>query len=87
MHVTEDRVRELDGLRAAAVLFVVAWHYIGMQGTSGDGLWSVVTFGRGGFSLCLAILSRAYCCGIEILRISFQYSMGGGVFAFFRSTG
>jgi len=51
MHVTEDRVRELDGLRAAAVLFVVAWHYIGMQGTSGDGLWSVVTFGRGGVDL------------------------------------
>ena len=27
-----ERVKELDGLRALAILLVVAWHYIGIVG-------------------------------------------------------
>src|SRR5260370_8850426 len=45
------RIRELDGLRGAAILLVVVWHYLGI----GDGPFSVpfraFVFGRTGVDL------------------------------------
>lgn len=49
-HRTE-RVRELDGLRALAILLVVAWHYIGIVGGPESTLWRIFVFGRGGVDL------------------------------------
>jgi peptidoglycan/LPS O-acetylase OafA/YrhL len=31
-----ERVKELDGLRALAILLVVAWHYLGVGDGSGS---------------------------------------------------
>jgi peptidoglycan/LPS O-acetylase OafA/YrhL len=46
-----ERVKELDGLRALAILLVVAWHYIGIAGGPESGLWRVFIFGRTGVDL------------------------------------
>jgi peptidoglycan/LPS O-acetylase OafA/YrhL len=46
-----ERVKELDGLRALAILLVVAWHYIGIVGGPGSSLWRVFIFGRTGVDL------------------------------------
>ena len=47
------RIREIDGLRAIAILSVVAWHYIGASSDAGSGslLWRVTIFGRSGVDL------------------------------------
>ena len=47
------RIREIDGLRAIAILFVVAWHYIGASADAGSSslLWRVTIFGRSGVDL------------------------------------
>src|SRR5882757_9635973 len=46
-----ERVKELDGLRALAILLVVAWHYIGIVGGPESVLWRVFVFGRTGVDL------------------------------------
>ncbi len=46
-----QRIKELDGLRALAILFVVAWHYIGIVGGPDSALWRIFVFGRGGVDL------------------------------------
>src|SRR6185369_10089843 len=47
------RIREIDGLRAIAILSVVAWHYIGASADAGSSslLWRVTIFGRSGVDL------------------------------------
>ena len=47
------RIREIDGLRAIAILSVVAWHYIGASADAGSAslLWRVTIFGRSGVDL------------------------------------
>jgi peptidoglycan/LPS O-acetylase OafA/YrhL len=58
-----ERVRELDGLRALAILLVVAWHYLGV----GDGLtsvpWRIFIAGRTGVDLFF-VLSGYLITGI-----------------------
>jgi len=49
------RIPELDGLRATAILLVVAWHYLGMRGGIGSLGWQVLAFGRGGVDLFFAL--------------------------------
>jgi peptidoglycan/LPS O-acetylase OafA/YrhL len=44
-----ERIRELDGLRAIAILLVVAWHYLGTSGS--PWLWRTFIFGRIGVDL------------------------------------
>lgn len=46
-----ERVKELDGLRALAILLVVAWHYLGIVGGPDSTLWRVFIFGRTGVDL------------------------------------
>ena len=46
-----QRVEELDGLRALAILLVVAWHYIGIVGGPESTMWRVFIFGRAGVDL------------------------------------
>jgi peptidoglycan/LPS O-acetylase OafA/YrhL len=46
-----ERVKELDGLRALAILLVVAWHYIGIVGGPESTLWRIFVFGRSGVDL------------------------------------
>lgn len=45
------RVAELDGLRAIAILMVVAWHYLGIPGGQGSAAWSTFIAGRTGVDL------------------------------------
>ncbi len=47
------RIREIDGLRAIAILFVVTWHYIGASADAGPAslLWRATIFGRSGVDL------------------------------------
>ena len=47
------RIREIDGLRAIAILLVVAWHYVGASADAGPSslLWKVTIFGRSGVDL------------------------------------
>jgi len=47
------RIKEIDGLRAIAILSVVAWHYIGASADAGSDslLWRVTIFGRSGVDL------------------------------------
>jgi peptidoglycan/LPS O-acetylase OafA/YrhL len=47
----ENRIAELDGLRSAAVLGVVAWHYIGLSQPAGSAVFSVLALGRTGVDL------------------------------------
>jgi peptidoglycan/LPS O-acetylase OafA/YrhL len=46
-----ERVKELDGLRALAILLVDAWHYIGIVGGPESALWQIFIFGRTGVDL------------------------------------
>src|SRR5437016_8440417 len=50
---TMPRIREIDGLRAIAILSVVAWHYVGASADAGSSslLWRVTIFGRSGVDL------------------------------------
>src|ERR1043166_4460923 len=46
-----DKIREIDGLRAAAILLVVAWHYLGASGGPESLQWRLFIFGRSGVDL------------------------------------
>ena len=50
---TGPRIKEIDGLRAIAILSVVAWHYIGASADAGSGslLWRATISGRSGVDL------------------------------------
>jgi peptidoglycan/LPS O-acetylase OafA/YrhL len=45
------RVRELDGLRAVAILLVVVWHYLGRPSGPESLLWKATHFGASGVDL------------------------------------
>jgi peptidoglycan/LPS O-acetylase OafA/YrhL len=45
------RIRELDGLRAVAILLVVAWHYLGRPSGPESLLWKAPHFGTSGVDL------------------------------------
>ncbi len=45
------RVKELDGLRAIAILSVVAWHYLGAGDGPSSASWRMFIFGRTGVDL------------------------------------
>jgi peptidoglycan/LPS O-acetylase OafA/YrhL len=45
------RIRELDGLRAVAILLVVAWHYLGRPSGPESLLWKATHFGTSGVDL------------------------------------
>ena len=60
-----ERVKELDGLRALAILLVVAWHYIGIVGGAESTLWRIFVFGRSGVDLFF-VLSGFLIGGILI---------------------
>jgi peptidoglycan/LPS O-acetylase OafA/YrhL len=47
----ESRIRELDGLRAIAVLLVLAWHYVGVPDGRDYWLWKALHVGRFGVDL------------------------------------
>jgi peptidoglycan/LPS O-acetylase OafA/YrhL len=47
----EGRIRELDGLRAVAILLVIAWHYIGVPSGPKSTLWTVFYLGHFGVDL------------------------------------
>jgi len=59
------RIKEIDGLRAIAILSVVAWHYIGASADAGSSslLWRVTIFGRSGVDLFF-VLSGYLITGI-----------------------
>ena len=46
-----EKIREIDGLRAAAILLVVAWHYLGAPGGPQSLPWRLFIFGRSGVDL------------------------------------
>jgi peptidoglycan/LPS O-acetylase OafA/YrhL len=46
-----NRVKELDGLRATAILLVVAWHYLGRPSGADSLLWKATHFGASGVDL------------------------------------
>ena len=45
------KIREIDGLRAAAILLVVAWHYLGASDGPQSLPWRLFIFGRCGVDL------------------------------------
>jgi peptidoglycan/LPS O-acetylase OafA/YrhL len=47
----EERIKEIDGLRAIAILLVIAWHYIGVPSGPGSRLWNVFYLGHFGVDL------------------------------------
>lgn len=71
------RVSELDGLRAAAILGVVAWHYIG----AGDGsdllTWQIFHVGRAGVDLFFVM------SGYLITRILLDHTSSANFFSTF----
>jgi peptidoglycan/LPS O-acetylase OafA/YrhL len=50
------RIKELDGLRALAILMVVSWHYLGI-GEGQAALWRAFIIGRTGVDLFLFSLA------------------------------
>jgi peptidoglycan/LPS O-acetylase OafA/YrhL len=46
-----ERVKELDGLRALAILLVVAWHYLGIGDRPASLPWQIFVAGRTGVDL------------------------------------
>ena len=47
----EERIKEIDGLRAIAILLVIAWHYVGVPSGPGSLLWNVFYLGHFGVDL------------------------------------
>ncbi len=58
-----ERVKELDGLRALAILMVVAWHYLGMGNGPTSIPWRLFMWGRSGVDLFF-VLSGYLITGI-----------------------
>jgi peptidoglycan/LPS O-acetylase OafA/YrhL len=46
-----EKIREIDGLRAIAILLVVAWHYLGTSDGPQSLPWRIFIFGRTGVDL------------------------------------
>jgi peptidoglycan/LPS O-acetylase OafA/YrhL len=46
-----EKIKEIDGLRAVAILMVVAWHYLGASDTPQSLPWRMFIFGRSGVDL------------------------------------
>lgn len=59
----QERVGELDGVRAVAVLLVVIWHYLGAIGGPESTEWKLFIFGRTGVDLFF-VLSGYLITGI-----------------------
>ena len=67
------RVKELDGLRAIAILSVVAWHYLGAGDGPSSAPWRIFIVGRTGVDLFF-VLSGYLITGILLAnRGSFNY--------------
>ena len=85
----ESRIRELDGLRAIAVLLVLAWHYIGIPDGPDHWLWKVLNVGRFGVDLFF-VLSGYLIAGILLKnrdsQLIFHRFTAGVRFASGRST-
>src|ERR1700743_1052793 len=47
----DERIKEVDGLRAIAILLVIAWHYVGVPNGPGSLLWNVFYLGHFGVDL------------------------------------
>jgi peptidoglycan/LPS O-acetylase OafA/YrhL len=47
----EERIKEIDGLRAIAILLVIAWHYVGVPSGPRSLLWNVFYLGHFGVDL------------------------------------
>jgi peptidoglycan/LPS O-acetylase OafA/YrhL len=58
-----ERIKELDGLRALAILLVVAWHYLGAGGGPDSTPWRIFIVGRTGVDLFF-VLSGYLITGI-----------------------
>src|ERR1019366_1514205 len=58
-----ERVSELDGLRALAILLVVAWHYLGVGDGAASIPWRIFMVGRTGVDLFF-VLSGYLITGI-----------------------
>lgn len=59
----QERVAELDGLRALAILMVVAWHYLGVPGGPQSANWRIFMVGQTGVDLFF-VLSGYLITGI-----------------------
>jgi peptidoglycan/LPS O-acetylase OafA/YrhL len=59
----DERVKELDGLRALAILAVVAWHYLGIGDGPASIPWRIFMSGRSGVDLFF-VLSGYLITGI-----------------------
>ena len=46
-----EKIKEIDGLRAIAILLVVAWHYLGASDGPQSLPWRMFIFGRSGVDL------------------------------------
>jgi peptidoglycan/LPS O-acetylase OafA/YrhL len=46
-----EKIKEIDGLRALAILLVVAWHYLGTSDGPQSPPWRIFIFGRSGVDL------------------------------------
>jgi peptidoglycan/LPS O-acetylase OafA/YrhL len=65
------RVKELDGLRAIAILAVVAWHYLGVAEGPASATWRVSIVGRTGVDLFF-VLSGYLITGILLANTGSQ---------------
>jgi peptidoglycan/LPS O-acetylase OafA/YrhL len=75
--VSDQRVPELDGLRATAILLVVAWHYLGIPDGSQSIAGRFFVFGRGGVDLFFAL------SGYLITRILLEHKDSPNYFSTF----
>src|SRR4051812_10334891 len=73
----ETRIRELDGLRAIAVLMVVSWHYIGIPDGQDYWLWKTFHVGRFGVDLFFVL------SGYLISNILLKHRESGSYFSSF----